>query len=311
MTLTESVRSADAGDFWFWTALAVVVTLILFYLAFRFLKRARIIEDTPTSKVRSAAQGYVELIGRGELMPGDPVLAPLTGKPCTWWSFSVEEKRTTYRNGRSETSWHTVESATSDELFFLVDETGHCIVDPDGAEVTPGASDTWYGHTARPTQGPASSSGLLASGRYRYTEKRMEPGAPLYGLGFFQTRGGAREQYDRNAELGARLAAWKRDQAGLLQRFDRNHDGRIDMAEWELARQAAMREVDEELARRGLEPGINMLVRPPDRRPFLLAPMGQDGLSRRYRYMAAGCFFGFLVVGSTATWLLVTRLTGG
>lgn len=47
-------------------------------------RRARFIGDTPTSRIASAAQGYVELIGRGHHHPGGPVLSRCTLLPCIW-----------------------------------------------------------------------------------------------------------------------------------------------------------------------------------------------------------------------------------
>src|SRR5262249_25101824 len=44
-------------------------------------------------------------------------------------------------------------------------------------------------------------------------------------------------------QMSAVLAGWKKDQQVLLQRFDRNHDGRIDADEWEAARAAARTQV--------------------------------------------------------------------
>ena len=41
-----------------------------FWFAFKAWAKNRLIEDTPTSRVRSAAQGYVELSGEG-LLPAD------------------------------------------------------------------------------------------------------------------------------------------------------------------------------------------------------------------------------------------------
>ena len=57
-------------------------------------------EDTPTSKIRSAAQGYVELSGHGELMEGPKIIAPLTSKYCTWYSYKVEERRRSGKNSQ-------------------------------------------------------------------------------------------------------------------------------------------------------------------------------------------------------------------
>lgn len=55
-------------------------------------------EDTPTSKLRSAAQGYVELSGYGALLEGAPIIAPLTGLTCTWYSHEIEERRRSGKN---------------------------------------------------------------------------------------------------------------------------------------------------------------------------------------------------------------------
>ncbi|WP_455203621.1 hypothetical protein [Kaarinaea lacus] len=62
-------------QFWIYLLLAIGGGVVAFYFAFLYLKRARIIEDTPTSKIRSAAQGYVELQGRAQTMEGAPIIA--------------------------------------------------------------------------------------------------------------------------------------------------------------------------------------------------------------------------------------------
>jgi hypothetical protein len=45
------------------------------------LRRYRLVADTPTSFIASAAQGYVELVGCCELHPGSPALGYLSGPP--------------------------------------------------------------------------------------------------------------------------------------------------------------------------------------------------------------------------------------
>ncbi len=57
----------------------------------RSWRENRLVADTPTSRVRSAAQGYVELIGKGRLPAGIDNRAPLSKKPCTWWRYQIEE----------------------------------------------------------------------------------------------------------------------------------------------------------------------------------------------------------------------------
>src|SRR6266568_3390576 len=112
-----------------------------FWYAFKAWRRNRIIEDTPTSRVRSAAQGYVELSGRGILPADSKNKGPLTGMPCTWWRYKIEERG----YSRRSPAWATVDSDTSCEPFLLDDGTGQCLIDPRGADVFPGATNVWYG----------------------------------------------------------------------------------------------------------------------------------------------------------------------
>ena len=61
------------------------------WFALRWLHVARMIEDTPTSRIRSAAQGYVELGGRCRALDGTQNLAPLTQRPCVWWRCRIQQ----------------------------------------------------------------------------------------------------------------------------------------------------------------------------------------------------------------------------
>lgn len=312
VSLIEQIHAAQPVDFWLWAVIIGVISLAGFWLWFRSIKRARLIEDTPTSKCRSAAQGYVELIGAQKLMPGEPVMAPLTGRSCTWWEYKVEEKRTTYSRGRSQTKWVTVDSDTSEELFLIEDETGKAVIDPEGAEVTPSTTDVWYGSSRHPKAPPlGGSGGLLFGGRYRYTEKRMHDGEPLYAIGFFETRSNHHEPLQKAQETAAVLAAWKKDQAGLLRRFDKNGDGSIDMTEWEAARNAAEALVAAKAREAALDPGINLMMRPPDGKPFLLSVLPETELTKRFRYFAIAGLAMFFGAGAAAAFMITTRLASG
>ncbi|MCW8959014.1 MAG: GIDE domain-containing protein [Gammaproteobacteria bacterium] len=309
--LREGVLQMQPLKFWLLSGFFLLLALGAFYGIFRFLHRARLIEDTPTSKVRSASQGYIELDGTAELMPGDPVLAPLTGTRCTWYSFKVEERSDSYNSrGQRRRSWKTIRSGTSDELFLLRDETGECVIDPEGAEVTPSVSLTWYGDSAVWPFGVAPPKrGLFSSGDYRFTEKRIQPADPLYAIGQFRSLGGGQELPDSREEVRQLLAVWKRDQAALLQRFDRDGDGEIDLQEWQEARRAAEQQVRAEQRQRAAGPVTHLLSKPRDgRRPYLLSVLPQDALASRYRRFAGGALLLFLLGGATATWMLSVRL---
>lgn len=298
------IHAAGSGEFWFTATVAWGISLAGFLLTFGFLRRLRVVEDTPRSLIRSAAQGYVELQGEGRLMPGDPILAPLTGIRCLWWSFHIEERAT---DGKGHPAWDRVDSGVSGELFCINDGTGQCIVDPDGAVVYPSVKQVWYGNTGRPEGGPQIGTLAIAS-RYRYTEERMHESDTLYALGYFHTQGPVTGA-DIDEEVRQQLVEWKRDQAELIRRFDTNHDGQVDMQEWDAARQEARRLVLEQERENMKRPPVNVLKRPPDGRAFLLSTLPQNKLEARLKlYIGAG-LLAFFVAGAVGAYLLSVRLS--
>jgi hypothetical protein len=93
------------------------------------LRRKRLILNTPTSKVRSAAMGLVEVNG----LAGGPYVmnAPITGLPCYYHrSIAWQWKQ----SGKSK-SWQKVADESRHLLFFVDDNTGRVLVNPQGAEM--------------------------------------------------------------------------------------------------------------------------------------------------------------------------------
>lgn len=313
------VRTMDPVEFWLALAGAVIATGVGFWLWRRSFQNARVMEDTPTSKIRSAAQGFVELAGTQDTAMDRTPIAPLSGRPVTWWSYKIEKKeRSAGGDGGRKTTWRTVETRTSSNLIRLDDGTGQVVVNPAGAEVTPSSSDTWYGSERKPTRGPGpGGSGLVDWGgmvgtsrrRYRYTEKIMRPGEPLFALGHFETRRGAVDSDERARRRTELLAEWKADPAALAARFDEDGDGRVDMHEWERARAAAEAAVEEQAAREERQPAADLLLKPPDGRPFILSVKDQAELARSYRFRSVA-FLALFLVGLAATGVLVTGWFG-
>jgi hypothetical protein len=294
-------------EYWLILAALAVVSGWGFLRGFRWWRWARLIEDTPTSRIRSAAQGYVELAGTGRRMPGAPLIAPLSRTPCTWWSFTIERRS----RGRSNQSrWRVVRRGTSDGLFELEDDSGRCVVDPEGAEVLPAASNTWYGDTPLPVAGPPPHRGFRGFGSdYRYRESRMHDGDPLYAIGWFHTESNIRPGAI-DEEVAALLKQWKKDSGSLMSRFDKNRDGTLSLAEWEHARAAAHEQVRAERARHAAEPGIHILMKPRDAsRPYLLAAGEADALARRYRLHGLLGLAAFLAGVAGLAWLLINAVS--
>lgn len=260
---------------------AAVAAATGLWTGFRSLRRYRLTEDVPTARIRSAHQGYVELVGRAVMMEGEPVVAPLSQLQCCWYRFRVEE-----RQGKH---WRAVHSGTSDALFVLRDDTGECVIDPDGADVDSTHARTWY------------------EGRYRYYESRLMDNDPLYAIGWFRTVGGGEHAHSLHHETGRILREWKQQPDTLHARFDHDRNGSIDAEEWQDARRVARDQAQRVL--RDLPPVVarHLLGRPPHG-DFLLANREQCALVRRLKWRAALGLGGFLLGGSAATLMLSARL---
>jgi hypothetical protein len=300
--LTEYFATAPGDEFFWWCLGSGFLAVAGFIASFSCLHRTRLMENMPTSRLRSAAQGYVELEGEARLMEGPPVIAPLTKSRCVWWRFKVEEKRSSGKN----TKWVTINSGRSDDCFELHDRTGCCIVDPDGAKVIPHQSQVWYGSRPSPDVGPAIGSGWWRAGfgKYRYTEERLHPREPLYALGAFRTQTGQVESFDEKLDLNELLGKWKHD-AKMMALFDTNKDGSVDTREWEAARRMAVKKVRDEHVQRAVDtPDLHILAKPRDNRPYILSGVPQAELIRRYRLQSAGS----IVVAAIAAGVLLTAL---
>lgn len=243
---------------WPWALLAMCGVSFVAWLG--NYRRYRQIQDLPTSKVASAAQGYVELIGRGELLDGSPVISRLGGRHCCWYHYQIEEEK-------SDNKWETIEQGSSVDHFLLVDDSGQCVISPEGAEVVTGEHKSWR------------------EGSYRYNEWLVLPSTVLYALGEFVTSSGnVSGPADEREETRLLIEDWKRDQKTLKDRFDLNRDGAIDIKEWELARLQAAREIRKQRAGQmnNRVEGVHLLRQPRDKRLFLLANEMPDALGRRY-----------------------------
>lgn len=310
MEFSQYLASAPADEFFWWTAIAAALAVATFAATFVFTHRTRLIEDTPTSRLRSAAQGYIEVEGIASLMPGPAIVCPLTMTDCAWWRYKVEQKQTrTDLRGRRRTRWVTVDSGTSDDCFLINDGTGQCVVDPTGAQVIPAVTRRWYGHRPRPDVGWEHGRGFWRSAfcDYRYTEELILPANAVYALGSYRTQSGAPDAFDEQADLRELLHKWKHDKA-MMALLDRNKDGTVDMKEWEAARRMAVQKVREQHVERAVNtPDLNILARPKDRRPYILSGIPQVNLIRRYRRYAMACLGAMTVAAGFFLWALNAR----
>jgi len=245
----------ESRDGWLYCLAAMALLSVFAWQS--ALRRLRAVRDTPTSKIASAAQGYVELIGRGQQFGELPLLGKLTQLPCLWYRYKVERRD-------SDKDWQIEDSGESGDSFLLRDESGACVVDPEHAEIVTRHRDQWQ------------------QGGYRYTEWKLLKQDSIYVIGQFRTQGGSTLTFDNRAELNALLAEWKKNMPALHARFDLNKDGELSMDEWLLARSAAKREVTKKLRAARAQPDIHIIGQPRDGKLFLISNLTPDRLSRRY-----------------------------
>jgi hypothetical protein len=253
------------------------------YIFFRRWRQQRLIEDTPEARIRSAPQGYVKLAGRARSLDGEALRAPLTGRRCVWWTYRIEQRE---HSGRGAVLWRHGDSGTSDQSFLLTDESDHCLVNPQGAEVEPSDRKVWYGNS--PDDVPPALLGGFRFGfgqNYRYIEAILNEDAQLSVLGDIRANTSSVTNTIGD-EAAALLSQWKQNQPGLIARFDSNHDGHIDAAEWEAARAAALSEAQQNRLRQAPEARVSVLAKPNGNRPFLIAAQSARQLARTERRRA-------------------------
>ncbi|MFA5371001.1 MAG: hypothetical protein WC298_03390 [Sideroxydans sp.] len=261
---------------WTWVLGCMAILSIFAWLS--VLHRHRLIVGTPTSRIASAAQGYVELLGRAR-PEGAPIPSKFLMLPCLWYRYQLERK-----NQKGE--WYTADSGESSAPFRIDDGSGRCVVDPRGAEIIAQHKDVWQ------------------VGNERYTEWKLLEMDEVYVLGEFKTIGGSSTTLTHDDLVKSVLYEWKLDNAGLLQRFDLDNNGLLDMDEWLLARQAAKREARKRLNEARAEADTHFVLQPNDGRLFLISNLSPEKLARRYALWAwlhLVIFFGAL--GGIA-WLL-------
>ena len=273
-------------------------------LGVRFFQRARLIEDTPTATARGVAVGYAELQGVAEAMEGPPTVAPLSGLACVWYRYRVET-----RTGDDWPAWRATETGTSSDVFWLRDATGRVAIDPDDAEVSVRHRERWAGGVRAAT--PLLRAGLMQDGRYRYTEERLHAGEALYALGTLTAIAPLPPAADAPGRARELLREWKRDQAALHARFDRNRDDRIDAHEWQAAQDAALAAAKREplpAFDSAHDAPINILrASTLGGRPYILSAYPPARLRLRYRAWAVASLTLAVVVGAFAVAVMQLR----
>jgi hypothetical protein len=243
---------------WAWM-LSVAIALSFFAASFNYWRLLKITE-APISTIAAAAQGYIEL--HGSAKTAKPFKTPFQGIPCVWYRSWVYADRYDATNKTRET--RLIEYVESDEVFQLSDDSGTCMVNPKGAEII---------YMQKRTQ---------HKNDHRYVEEYLPSASELYVLGHLDTRHHFNTTEALHQDTGKLLASWKVHPSKLLQRFDSNRNGEIDMHEWELARMEARREVEMHHQMRAHNETYT-LAKPKNGQLFLISALSPHALRKQYQ----------------------------
>jgi hypothetical protein len=141
-------------------------------------------------------------------------------------------------------------------------------------------------------------------GEWRYTERLLDVGTHVCVIGELRSHS---EVGDVNATTAQKLREWKQDQQSLLARFDTNHDGRLDAAEWEAARRTAASEAQAQTLGSDIA-RVSVISEPTNGEPFLIAPLSSVELEDRERVYAAVYFAVGLIGVCVCAWALSRAL---
>ena len=176
-------------DIVIWGGISFIGGSFLFSKGFSWFKHKRLIENIPTSKVRSIAMGLVEVKGKVHPVPKMSLKSPFTSKKCVYYRYKVQE----YRRQGKHSRWVTVLSGEDSVHFSLEDATGRVLVNPKGARVdVPVTYSFRSGSRKDPpkeVQHFLKSHGRSHEGffgfnkKMRYTEHYIPPKQDLYILG--------------------------------------------------------------------------------------------------------------------------------
>jgi len=108
----------------FWAVMAVIFGPFFFLRGFRVLQRTRVIMDTPTSTVRAAAMGRIEV--KGKAVGPYTIVAPMSLCECLYYRIVIE------KNPQGDLKKLARELCAP---LFIDDGTGKLMIYPEGAEL--------------------------------------------------------------------------------------------------------------------------------------------------------------------------------
>lgn len=242
--------------------------------AIHFWRLKRRIENTPTSKARSAAMGMIEMHGRAKRLYA--LVSPISQQPCIYYCL----KR--YRRTSRDKQWQLQRITTSGTVPFIIeDDTGTIQINPLGAKLSPKTTH----------EGSLGQNNIFYRGSIdndpneKWKEEVIYEGSMLYILGFARTQKNG--DNDLRQQVAKKLRDLKTDRNKLM-RYDTDSNGEIDSAEWDRARKDMEQQALHEKLQQSSERSNQQLTigAPPQKGlPFIIAETESEAhLTRNYTW---------------------------
>ena len=165
----------------------------------------RSIERIPRTIIGSAVKGEINVTGKVQTIEKGraPLLAPYTKSPCVYYSYKKEEER---RDSDGDTHWVTIESEAYFADFVLRDSSGSLLVKPsEGIDFD------------------VKESFRRRSGRYRWTEKRIDPNDRIFTIGYLRSTPSETDPSTTNGGLPILSYTEKGDYQAIISEHDELH----------------------------------------------------------------------------------------
>ena len=264
-------------------ALGGGVGLYLFFVGFNRLREKWLVDNTPTSKIRSVAMGLAEVAGIA--VEKTLLISPLSQASCVYYEFRIQKET---RDSKGNRSWQTVNSGCSTNYFYVKDTTGQILIDPLGAETI------------------LTQDYNEVKGEYKYTEWYIAPGDYVYTLGTAREFKNCVD--DRNVKLLERLRALKEDKEAM-KAVDTNQDGVISPDEWDAARKKVEQQLlEEELKNPPSEEDTLVIAKGEAETTFILSDKDEKEVSSNLGLKSFAMVFVGMIVVIGVTWAVINRL---
>jgi hypothetical protein len=202
---------------------AAVGGIVMFVRGFHIWNERRLIQNTPTARIRSMAMGLVEI--QGTVEPRSMLEAPFSGHECAYWQVDIST--------RTKEGWNIVHKNSSRHPFYLRDETGVALIYPEASEckVAFGVEEVCNGpflpdcYSEYIKTEHLTLVSFISVGQMRFRERVMQSGQRAFVLGSAMPRAHAVSLSDGEAMEATgtdgpqnRIATTDREVAAVVRR---------------------------------------------------------------------------------------------